>query len=148
VPRRSQARVVARKATKRPVAAALPSRSAEVVLDLEVEGDRAELVLTNFGDAVATDVRVTFSRALIGLGGSVDLGRLPIFEKLGVLAPGRSLRIFWDAASALFADERASPFVATLTWCERSRPRQHAEYHHDPGIYRQLPTCHDAPRTK
>jgi hypothetical protein len=125
-------------------AKSLPARSAEVVLDLDVdiEQDRAELVLENCGDAVATDVRVTFSRALPGLGGSTDIARLAVFQKLGVLRPGRSIRVFWDAASAILARDGGAPFVATVSWSERSRPGQRVEYRHEPATYRCLPSVH------
>jgi hypothetical protein len=119
-------------------------RSAEVVLDVDVVKGRVHLVLANCGEAVATDVQVTFSRALVGLGGSLRVSELPIFTKLGVLRPGRVLRIFWDAApSLLMHKSQAAPFVATVSWSERSRPRQQADYHHDLSIYRQLPEALD-----
>ena len=120
------------------------ARSAEVVLDVEVERDRVHLVLANCGDAVATDVQVKFSRALVGLGGSIRISSLPIFTKLGVLRPGRAVRIFWDAAASLLAQGgQAEPFVATVSWSERSRARQEVDYHHDLSIYRQLPEALD-----
>ena len=119
-------------------------RSAEVVLDVDVVKDRVHLVLANCGDAVATDVQVTFSRALVGLGGSLRVSGLPVFTKLGVLRPGRVLRIFWDAAPSLLTHKgQAAPFVATVSWSERSRPRQQVDYHHDLSIYRQLPEALD-----
>lgn len=115
-------------------------RSAEVVLDVDVVKERVHLVLANCGEAVATEVQVTFSRALVGLGGSLRVSDLPIFTKLGVLRPGRVLRIFWDAAPSLLAQKgQAAPFVATVSWNERSRRRQQVDYHHDLSIYRQLP---------
>ena len=115
-------------------------RSAEIVLDVDVEKHRVHLVLTNCGDAVATDVQVKFSRALSGLGGSLDVSGLPIFKRLGVLRPGRVLRIFWDSASSLLGERaQAAPFVATVSWNERLRPRQQASYSHDLSIYKQLP---------
>jgi hypothetical protein len=120
------------------------SRSAEVVLDVDVEGDRVHLVLANCGNAVATGVRVEFSRTLMGLGGSLDVSALPVFAHLGVLRPGKSLRIFWDSAPSLLqSGERASPFTATVSWNERSRPRQHAQYQHDLSIYRHWPMSVD-----
>jgi hypothetical protein len=135
----------ARKRTQtkqRPAPSSAPAgRSAEVVLDLDVEDGRVELVLENCGDAVATDVRVDFSRKLLGIDGSLDLTRLPVFRNLGVLRPGRALRVFWDFAPALLTRSDGAPFVATVTWSERFRARQGAEYRHDPGIYRQLPRC-------
>ena len=136
-------------ARKRPAAKSedpspVGARSAEVVLDVEVERDRVHLVLANCGDAVATDVEVKFSRALVGLGGSIRISALPIFTKLGVLRPGRAVRIFWDAAPSLLAQRgQAEPFVATVSWSERSRARQEVDYHHDLSIYRQLPEALD-----
>jgi hypothetical protein len=137
-------RKIARKTAapkRRALAPEATTRAAEVVLDVDFEGDVVELVLTSAGDAVATDVHVDFSRALMGIDGSVDLARLPVFERLGVLRPGRVLRIFWDSASALLGRGGGKPFVATVTWSERSRRRQRAEYRHDPSIYKQLPVC-------
>ena len=127
-----------------PPSSAVPaaSRSAEVVLDVEVEHDRVHLILANCGDAVATEIHVEFSRALVGIGGSLGISGLPVFRRLGVLRPGRALRIFWDAAPTLFAHRsETAPFVATVSWNERLRPRQRAEYHHDLSIYEQWPEC-------
>ena len=119
-------------------------RSAEVVLDVDVEDHRVHLVLANYGDAVATDVQVKFSRVLSGLGGSLDVSGLPVFKRLGVLRPGRVLRIFWDAAPSLLSQRaQTAPFVATVTWSERLRPRQQAEYSHDLSVYKQLPMSLD-----
>jgi hypothetical protein len=117
-----------------------PARRAEVVLDLDVEGGMAHLVLANCGDAVATNIRVQFSRTLTGVDGVV-VSALPVFKQLGVLRPGRTLRILWDAAPSLLARrEEAAPFSATVSWSERlARTRQRAEYHHDPSTYRHLP---------
>jgi hypothetical protein len=115
------------------------NRSADVVLDVDVDQDRVHLVLANCGDAVATAIQVEFSRPLSGLGGTLDISGLPVFERLGVLRPGRVLRIFWDSASALTQRKQNSPFVATVTWSERSRKRQRAKYQHDLSIYEQLP---------
>ena len=114
------------------------------MLDLDVEAGRVHLVLTNCGDAVATNVGVEFSRPLIGLGGSVDVSELPVFKRLGVLRPGRTLRIFWDAAAAL--GDQAAPFSASVSWSDRSsRARQRVEYEHDPSIYVRWPECVDRP---
>jgi hypothetical protein len=118
-----------------------PLRGAEVVLDLEVEHGRVHLILANCGEAVATEVVVEFSRSLAGVD-SIDVSGLPVFTRLGVLRPGRVLRIFWDAASALFErGEGDRPFVATVAWSERGRRRQRVAYHHDLAIYRHLPEC-------
>jgi hypothetical protein len=52
------------------------------------------------------------------------------------------LRVFWDASHLLLARRgQIAPFVATVSWNERSRPRQRVEYHHDLSIYVQWPEC-------
>ena len=120
------------------------ARSAEVVLDVDVEKDRVHLVLVNCGDAVATEVQVKFSRPLVGLAGSLRVSDLPVFTKLGVLRPGRVVRIFWDSAPSLLAQRgQVVPFVATVSWSERSGSRQQVDYHHDLSIYKQLPEALD-----
>lgn len=137
-----------RRRSERPQAEPGPvTRSAEVVLDVDVEDDRLHLVLANCGDAVATDIQVEFSCALMGLGGSIDLSTLPVFTRMSVLRPGCTLRIFWDAAGALVGHGDKTPsFVATVSWTERHRGRQRAEYHHDLSIYEQWPQCVESPR--
>jgi hypothetical protein len=118
-------------------------RAAHVVLDVEMADGRAHLLLANCGDAVATEVRVTFSRQLHGAGGSVLLSALPLFERLGVLRPGQVLRVFWDSAPALLAGSESAPFTATVSWLEPGvarRVRRRATYRHDPRIYRLWPT--------
>jgi hypothetical protein len=131
-----------RRAAAAPAADPVPpgSRSAEVVLDVDVDHDRVHLILANCGDAAAMDVQVEFSRPLVGIGGTLDVSALPVFKRLGVLRPGRVLRIFWDAAPTLITRRgHPSPFVATVSWSERRRPRQRAEYHHDLSIYEHWP---------
>jgi hypothetical protein len=119
-------------------------RIAEVVLDVDVDGDRVHLVLVNCGTAVATNIHVEFSRPLAGIGDAPAISALPVFRRLGVLRPGRALRIFWDAAPALLArGDECAPFVATETWQERARRRQRVEYHHDLSIYRSWPQSVD-----
>lgn len=127
-----------------PLAPSPIHRTAQVVLDVEMRDGRAHLVLANCGDAVATEVRVTFSRPIAGVGGTVLLSDLPLFSRLGVLRPGQELRIFWDATPALLSGREAEPFEATVQWLEPGtgrRARRRATYRHDPAIYRVWPTC-------
>jgi hypothetical protein len=112
------------------------------VLDVEVARDRVHLVLANCGDAAATDISVEFSRPLAGPDDNAPVSALPVFERLGVLRPGQTVRIFWHAAPALLGEPEAiEPFVATVSWHERERRAQHATYRHDLSIYRRWPAC-------
>ena len=119
-----------------------PAREAQVVLDLEVADGCVHIVLANCGDAVATEVSVKFSRKLRGLGATVVISDLPLFKQLGVLRPGRELRVLWDAAPAILHGKEAEPFSATVSWGELGgdgRSRRSATFQHDPSIYRVWP---------
>jgi hypothetical protein len=113
-----------------------------VVLDVEVARDRVHLVLANCGDAAATDISVKFSRPLAWPDDEAPVSALPVFERLGVLRPGHSVRIFWHAASTLLGGcDGLEAFAATVSWHERERRAQRATYRHDLSIYRRWPTC-------
>jgi hypothetical protein len=119
-----------------------PQHVAEVVLDVEVDRGRVHLVLANCGDAAATDVVVEFSRPLAAADSGLPVSELPVFRRLGVLRPGRTLRVFWNSAPVLLGgNDEAEPFVAIVAWSERARGRQRETYHHDLSIYRHWPAC-------
>lgn len=117
-------------------------RAAEVVLDVELdEAGAIHLVLANCGDAVATDIRVRFSRELRGIGDAKPVSALPIFRHLGVLRPGREVRVLWHSAQVLLkAREEEEPFSCTVSWTERGGRRQDCTYRHDLSVVRNLPT--------
>lgn len=142
-PRRSSGSAAARRKEDPGTPARTSARSACVVLDLEMADGRAHLLLANCGDAVATDVRVTFSRPLVGVGGRIVLSDLPLFAHLGVLRPGKVLRVFWDSSPVLLAGREAQPFEATVRWTEPGvarRVQRRATYRHDPAIFRVWPS--------
>lgn len=99
------------------------------------------LVLANCGDAVATDIRVDFSRSLRGLDDASPVSDLPLFKRLGVLRPGVTLRVFWNAAAIITQREHAAPFIATVSWTEGNGATRRAEFRHDPSIFRHWPQC-------
>jgi hypothetical protein len=110
-----------------------------VVLDLECDAGRAHLVLVNTGDAVAMDVRVVFSRPLIGLGGEMRVSELALFKGLGVLRPGREFRVFWDTTPRLYEAKRPLAFEAAVTWRDAAGGEHLARYRHDLEVFRELP---------
>jgi hypothetical protein len=128
---------------------AASARAAEVVLDVEVEDGRVHIVLANCGDAVATAIEVEFSRTLAGIDDASAVSDLLVFKRLGVLRPGRTLRVFWNSAlNVLESASQRAPFTATVTWSERGRRRQRAIYRHDLSIYSKWPACADAGRSR
>ncbi len=111
---------------------------AGVVLDVDYTRGVFELVLVNVGDHVAHDVSVVFSRPLMGAHRR-RVSELPIFRRLGVLRPGREIRIFLDSATDLLRRRKTNTFIVTVTWRDGRGRVQEARYRHDLDAYRGLP---------
>jgi len=115
------------------------ARAPNVVLDVEVEDDIAELVLLNLGQTTAHQVRVTLEPPLAALGGQVSLDELPLFRCLGVLRPERPLRVFVDRLSALL-ERKPVRFRAVVEWRDGEGRKDEAVFEHDLRAFEGLPT--------
>lgn len=109
-----------------------------VVLDVDFERSAFEIVLLNCGDRPAHDICVDFEPEIVGLVGRLDVGSLPIFAGLGVLRPGREIRIFLDSAASVWSHD-SYRFRATVSFADSAGKRQTQEYSHDLHVYRNLP---------
>ena len=114
-------------------------RGADVLLDVDYRHGAFELVLANIGPSPAFDVRVTFSRLLMGVGGRQEISALPIFERLAMLRPGNEIRIFLDSAAGVFRWRGSRVFTATVTWRDEHDGQQRAKFRHDLDAFRDLP---------
>ncbi|MEZ4416034.1 MAG: hypothetical protein R3E10_09765 [Gemmatimonadota bacterium] len=117
---------------------ALPAGSPCVVLDVDVRDGLVELVLENVGERPALEVRVQLQPTVRALGGEVDLDRLPLFERLGVLRPQGCHRVFVDRLAALLEQGPERFRAAVSCKDERGRPWSWT-YEHDLGAFRGLP---------
>ena len=111
---------------------------AQVVLDVDLTAGYFEMVLANVGGSVAHDVKVEFSRKIIGAEGTV-VTALPVFDRLRTLRPGKELRIYVDTAVDLFERRKLNVFRATVRWRNTAGSDYRAIYRHDLDLYRDLP---------
>ena len=109
-----------------------------VVLDVDLNAGYFEMVLTNVGGGVAHDIKVDFSRKIIGAEGVV-ITELPVFQRLRTLRPRKELRIYVDTAIDLFERRKLNAFGATIRWRDTTGSERKATYRHDLDIYRDLP---------
>ena len=113
-------------------------RKALVVLDVDHVQGAFELVLVNLGTDTAHDIRVDFSRRVIGAGDTV-VTDLPVFQRLRTLRPGKELRVFVDSAVALFRRRKSNVFGSVVTWRDARGEAHKASYRHDLDAYRGFP---------
>jgi len=113
-----------------------------VIVDFEIEDDVLLVVLRNIGPMPARRVRVSFDPSFRGIGGTVDISRLGLFQRLEFLAPGREIRALVDPLNAwLGRKDPAEPRVirVTVEYSDGMGRRYRSRLHHDLGIWDDLP---------
>ena len=110
-----------------------------VVVDVEYVNGAFEIVMTNIGTTPAFHPRVAFSRRLVGAAGETVISDLPIWSKLGLLPPGRAIRVFVDAAPLVFQRKGSKPFRTTVSYDDDAGRSHKRTYEHDFEAYRDVP---------
>jgi hypothetical protein len=110
----------------------------EVIVDVVFEDGLLFLSVANIGDRPALDVRTTFNRKLVGLGGTKDVAALPLFRNIPFLAPGKEIRTLLDSAASWFARRRATNVVARVAYHDPEKKEYKAAMTHDLEIYREI----------
>lgn len=110
----------------------------EVIVDVVFEDGLLFLAVSNIGDRPALDVRTTFNRKLVGLGGTRDVAALPLFRNIPFLAPGKEIRTLLDSTTSWFARRRATTLVARVAYRDAEKKQYKASMAHDLEIYREI----------
>lgn len=110
----------------------------DVIVDVVFEDGLLFLAVSNIGDRPALDVRTTFNRKLVGLGGTKDVAALPLFRNIPFLAPGKEIRTLLDSTASWFARRRARTFVVRIAYRDAEKEEYTASMTHDLEIYREI----------
>ncbi len=110
----------------------------EVIVDVVFEDGLLFLSVANIGDRPALDVRTSFNRKLVGLGGTKDVAALPLFRNIPFLAPGKEIRTLLDSTASWFGRRRATSVVARVAYRDAEKKEYKASMTHDLEIYREI----------
>jgi len=113
-------------------------REFDVSVDFVFEDGLLYAVVANIGERPALKVSCRFEPAFHGLGGSVEVSRLPLFRNIEYLAPGREIRTLVDSSAAYFARKEPTKLEIAVTYRDEDGARRQATIAHDLGIYRDL----------
>jgi len=113
-------------------------REFDVVVDFVFEDGLLYAVVANIGERPALKVSCRFEPAFHGLGGSVEVSRLPLFRNIEYLAPGKEIRTLVDSSAAYFARKEPTKLEVAVTYRDEDGARRQATIAHDLGIYRDL----------
>lgn len=110
-----------------------------VVLDVDCDRGAFFLVLANVGERIAYAVKVGISDGLLGAGGTLEVSELGIFRGLPLLRSAKEIRVFLDSAPILLRKGNSTRFEASVSYRDRDGVSYEETFHHDLGIYRDLP---------
>jgi hypothetical protein len=110
----------------------------EVIVDVVFEDGLLYLTVANIGDRPALDVKTTFNRKLVGLGGKKDVAALPLFANIPFLAPGKEIRTLLDSTSSWFSRRNAKTVVARVAYRDAEKKEYKGAMTHDLEIYREI----------
>ena len=113
-------------------------REFDVVADFVFEDGLLYAVVANISERPALKVSCRFEPAFHGLGGSVEVSRLPLFRNIEYLAPGKEIRTLVDSSAAYFAREEPTKLEVAVTYRDEDGARRQATIAHNLGIYRDL----------
>jgi hypothetical protein len=113
-------------------------REFDVSVDFVFEDGLLYVLVANIGERPALKVSCRFEPAFHGLGGSVEVSRLPLFRNIEYLAPGREIRTLVDSSAAYFARKEPTKLEIAVTYRDEDGARRQATIAHDLGIYRDL----------
>jgi len=113
-------------------------REFDVSVDFIFEDGLLHAMVANIGERPALKVSCRFEPAFRGLGGSVEVSRLPLFRNIEYLAPGKEIRTLVDSSAAYFARKEPTKLEVAVTYRDEDGARRQATIAHDLGIYRDL----------
>ncbi len=110
----------------------------DVIVDVDFDDGLLYLVVRNLGDRPALDVRTTFKRKLIGLGGRRDVSALALFRNISFLAPHKEIGTLLDTAASWFATRRTTTITAVVVYRDAEGRDYRGTMTHDLEIYREI----------
>jgi hypothetical protein len=113
-------------------------RESDVIVDFVFDEGVLYVSVANIGARPALKVSCRFEPGFHGLGGTVEISRLPLFRNIEYLAPGKEIRTLVDSSAAYFARKEPTKLEVTVSYREGGGQRRQATIAHDLGIYRDV----------
>jgi hypothetical protein len=108
-----------------------------VVVDVVFDAGALYLELANLSERPALDVSCRFDPALVDLQGR-DVSKLPLFNRVEFLGPGRRIRTLLDSTAGYFARDAPTRVAVSVEYERPDGPRQSTKVTHDLEIFRDI----------
>lgn len=110
-----------------------------VVIDIAWRDSVLYLVGRNIAAQAVHDVRVAFRRKIYGMGGRVDISKLPFWSSLAVMPPGRAIEVTVDRDVVFFAHNKTGPIALSVTYTMGDGTTLRGQQKIDFEAYRDFP---------
>lgn len=116
-------------------------------LDLELRDHVFYFKLVNRADTVLRNVRIAFRGPLIGGGGSLDITKLALWQKLSFVAPGKIIEVPIDRADSFFVHNGAVIHAVSIQYADPKGTTWACTIKHNFSAYRNFPSLIVRPTT-
>lgn len=114
-------------------------RQPDVIVDFELTNGCFFLGITNIGSQPAHSITTSFEPMFHGLGGGRSIPSLGLFDNIGFLPPGKTIRTFIDVADSYLAREEPVVIQTEVSFQDIEGRAFRNRASHDLEIYRDLP---------
>lgn len=111
----------------------------EVILEFVFDKGLLSIAVRNIGSRAARDIKINFSKKIVGPDGKKELSALPLFQRLRFLGPQREISCFLDRSNSYFRRRQPTKVTARVEYLDAEGKRYETRIDHDLEIYRELP---------
>lgn len=110
----------------------------DIIVDFVFEGGLFFISLRNIGSQPALKVKTHFEPGFCGMGGSLDMATLPLFQSVEFFAPNKEIRTLLDTSSAYFGRGEPTSITVRVVYGDREGVTYEGEMYHDLKIYQSI----------
>jgi len=110
----------------------------KVIVDFIFDDGLFFVAVENIGQEPALKVKVRFRETITGLGGSLEISALPLFQNIEFLAPRKQIVTFLDSSSAYFARNEPTRISAKISYRDCDGNEFQSTVRHDLEIYKEI----------
>jgi len=109
-----------------------------VIVDFVFDRGMLSIAIKNIGTRPAFEVRVEFSHKLMGVGGTVEVSALPLFNALEFLPGGKEITTFLDSSASYFGSKQPLQITARIAYKDASGTKITNTIRHNLEIYQEI----------
>ena len=114
----------------------------EVIVEFLFDEGVLLIAVRNIGTRDAREIRIKFSKKILGPDGNKDISALLLFQRLQFLGPQRQISCFVDQMSSYFKRRQPTSLSVVIEYRDADGRNYQDKIDHNLEIYREMPYLH------